>query len=115
MFVNLGIRYGAVVMNVEDNHMGRDQEDVARLSPIQEPGVYRIRVAGRLGPGWADRVGGMEIRVREEGARGPVTELSGTVVDQAALQGLLDQLYARGYALLGVELLSEGGRIEDEA
>ena len=94
--------------------MSRYQEGEAHLSSIQEPGVYRIRVAGRLGPGWADRLGGMEIRVREQGSHGPVTELCGTVADQAALQGLLDQLYARGCVLLGVDLLGAGQQGRDD-
>jgi hypothetical protein len=72
---------------------------------IFDPGSYRIRVAGRLGPDWADRFGGLEILVDEAGARGPVTEILARVADQAALQGLLDQLYARGHVLLSVECL----------
>ena len=72
---------------------------------IFDPGSYRIRVAGRLGPEWADRFGGLEILVDEAGARGPVTEILARVADQAVLQGLLDQLYARGHVLLSVECL----------
>jgi hypothetical protein len=75
---------------------------------IFDPGSYRIRVVGRLGPEWADWFGGLEILVDEAGARGPTTELVGRVADQAVLQGLLDQLYARGHVLLSVEFL-EGG------
>ena len=72
---------------------------------VFDPGSYRIRVSGRLGPEWADRFGGLEILVDEAGARGPVTEILARVADQAALQGLLDQLYARGHVLLSVECL----------
>jgi hypothetical protein len=94
--------------------MSHEREGDVHLPSIHEPGVYRIQVAGRLGHEWADRVGGLKIHVREEGARGPITELSGTVADQAALQGLLDLLYARGCVLLGVDLLSPGGCIEHD-
>jgi hypothetical protein len=72
---------------------------------VFDPGTYRIRVAGRLGSEWADRFGGLEILVSDGGARGPVTEILARVPDQAALQGLLDQLYARGHVLLSVECL----------
>jgi len=75
------------------------------LPSVSEPGMYRIRVAGRLGPGWADRVGDMLIAVHQDEARGTVTDLTGTVADQAALQGLLDHVYARGHVLLSVQRL----------
>jgi hypothetical protein len=70
--------------------------------------VYRIRVAGRPGHKWANRVEGMVIVVRDRGVHRTVTELTGTVADQAVLQGLLDQLYARGCVLLDVDLLISG-------
>jgi hypothetical protein len=85
---------------------GRTGDD--HLPAIHEPAVYRIRVAGRLDPKWADRVGGMEIVVRDGGVHRTVTELTGTVADQAALQGLLDLLYAHGCVLLGMDLLRSG-------
>ena len=80
---------------------------------VFDPGRYRIRVAGRLGPEWADRFGGLEILADEAGVRGPVTEILARVADQAALQGLLDQLYARGHVLLTVECLEgdSGGAV----
>ena len=85
--------------------MGENPAAGTPFPAIFDPGSYRIRVAGRLGPEWADRFGGLEILVDEAGARGPATELVGRVADQAALQGLLDQLYARGHVLLSVECL----------
>ncbi len=78
-------------------------------SLVCEPGNYRIRVIGRLGPRWADRVGDMQITVHEDQTGGTVTDLVGTVADQAALQGLLDHLYARGHALLSVQRLESAG------
>jgi hypothetical protein len=68
--------------------------------------VYRIRVAGLFGLKWADRLEGMQVVVRDWGGRRTVAELTGTVADQAALQGLLDLLYARGCVLLHVDMLS---------
>jgi hypothetical protein len=85
-----------------------DRTGDGHLPGLHEPAVYRIRVAGRLGPKWADRVVGMQIVVRNVGMHRTVTELTGTVADQAALQGLLDLLYARGCVLLGMDLLNTG-------
>jgi hypothetical protein len=85
-----------------------DRTGDGHLPGLHESAVYRIRVAGRLGHTWANRVEGMEIVVRDGGMHRTVTELTGTVADQAALQGLLDLLYARGCVLLGMDLLSSG-------
>jgi hypothetical protein len=72
---------------------------------MHDPGRYRICVAGRLGPEWLDRLRGSELVVRGGGWQTTVTELTGTLDDQAALQGLLDSLYARGCVLMSVELM----------
>jgi hypothetical protein len=50
----------------------------------------------------------MQVVVRDRGEHRTVTELTGSVADQAALQGLLDLLYARGCVLLHVDMLSSG-------
>jgi len=86
-----------------------DRTGDGHLPGLHEAAVYRIRVAGRLGPKWVNRVEGMQIVFRGAGVHRTVTELTGTVADQAALQGLLDLLYARGCVLLGMDLLSTGG------
>ena len=88
--------------------MTDDRAGDDRLPGLHEPVVYRIQVAGRLGHKWADRVEGMQIVFRGAGVHRTVTELTGTVADQAALQGLLDLLYARGCVLLGMDLLNTG-------
>jgi hypothetical protein len=78
------------------------------LPAIHEAAVYRIRVAGLFGHKWTDRLEGMQVVVRDRGEHRTVTELTGSVADQAALQGLLDLLYARGCVLLHVDMLSSG-------
>jgi len=71
---------------------------------IHEPGVYRIRVSGRVGPEWAERIAGLKITTLAGGSRGS-SELNVRLADQADLIGLLDQLYNAGCALFAVELL----------
>ena len=95
--------------------MGNERSGNGHPPAIHEPGLYRIRVAGRLGREWADRVDGMAIRVQERGPDRTVTDLTGTVADQAALQGLLGRLYGRGFVLLGVELLSASDGVDQFA
>jgi hypothetical protein len=52
---------------------------------LDQPTVYQIRIEGHLGPGWTDWFRGMTITPKEGGD----TLLTGPVVDQAALHGLL--------------------------
>ena len=90
--------------------MSDEREGAARLPKVHEPGLYRIRISGRVDPSLADRIGGMVIVGGHTESGECFTELTGEVADQAALQGRIDQLYARGHVLLEVELLADGGR-----
>ena len=71
------------------------------------PATYQIQIQGRLGAGWSEYLEGMVIQ--ESGAThgAPVTTLCGELPDQAALAGILNQLY-----LLRVTVLSVT-RVED--
>jgi len=60
--------------------------------------VYHIRVAGQLGRQWADWFEGLAITLDETGD----TLLTGPVVDQAALHGLLRKVRDLGMPLLSV-------------
>jgi hypothetical protein len=73
---------------------------------LYEPATYQIVVPGELDPGWSDWFA-MAITVECKGDGPPVTILTGTVVDQAALQGLLRQLYARGLPLISLVCLED--------
>ena len=63
-----------------------------------DPASYRIRVKEQLGPEWSEWFGGMSI-TRDDTNE---TTLSGQVVDQAALYGILNQIQALGLTLLSV-------------
>ena len=84
-----------------------------KLAPSQ-PATYQIRVPGQLDPSWSDWAGGMTIAVECEGDGPPVTVLTGTVADQAALQGLLRRLYSLGLPLLSVISVDEEAMDEQE-
>jgi hypothetical protein len=77
------------------------------------PGRYRIRVHGRLSASWADRLGDMAISVKQAASQQPVTTLTGEVIDQAALMGVLNSLYDMGFPLLKVERLEPPPSAED--
>ena len=76
--------------------------------PAGEPPTFRIRVQGRLGAEWSDRLGGMKVTAWE-GAGGTVfAELTGQLADEAALMGVLEHLCSLRKPLLGVERVGIG-------
>jgi hypothetical protein len=70
---------------------------------LDQPGTYQIKVQGRLDARWSDWFEGMTITIQQEGDGPPMTTLTGVVVDQAALQGMLRALYTLGLRVLAVK------------
>ena len=71
------------------------------LNPTTDPSqplVYQIRIEGHLGREWADWFDGLAITALDNGE----TLLTGPVVDQAALHGLLKKVRDVGMPLLSV-------------
>ena len=65
-------------------------------------GTYEIRVRGSIADNWSDWFEGMTIE-HGAGTEGiPITTLSGPVVDQAALIGILRKLHNLRLQLLSV-------------
>jgi hypothetical protein len=63
-----------------------------------QPLVYQIRIKGHLGQQWAEWFEGLTITLEEDGS----TLLTGKVVDQAALHGILKKVRDLGMPLLSV-------------
>ena len=83
-------------------------QSISRKSFIfDRPGKYRICVDGALSEDWIQRLGNMSITTRKRKDYKRVTTLVGTVVDQAALSGVLNTLYELHLTLLSVEFLGE--------
>ena len=75
---------------------------------FNRPGNYRIRVLGALDKSWSERLGGLRITAcGQKEQKGPVTELSGKVRDQAELARLLNSLYELHLTLASVEMLND--------
>lgn len=67
--------------------------------------MYEIRVQGVLSESWSERLSGMRIVVSTE-EDNPVTLLSGHLVDQAALMGVMNTLYDLRLPILSVACIS---------
>jgi hypothetical protein len=64
--------------------------------------IYQIRIKGQLGPQWAEWFDGLTITLGEDGD----TLLTGPVVDQAALYGLLKKVRDTGLTLIAVNQIT---------
>ncbi len=69
-----------------------------------QPMIYQIRIKGHLGSQWTDWFGGLTITLEDNGD----TLLTGPVVDQAALHGLLKKVRDLGIPLLSVNCVQPG-------
>jgi len=77
----------------------RDQ----KTNPSQ-PLIYQIRIKGHLSREWTDWFEGLSITLEENGD----TFLTGPVIDQAALYGLLKKVRDLGMPLVSVSLVEPG-------
>jgi hypothetical protein len=72
-------------------------ENNSDIDPAQPLG-YQIRLKGHLGRQWTDWFGGLAITLEDNGD----TLLTGAVIDQAALHGLLRKVRDIGMPLVSV-------------
>jgi hypothetical protein len=91
--------------NGDKGHKGMANRYTPASAPV-EPAIYQIRLKGRLGAQGNDWFEGMTISQAENGD----TLVTGPVVDQASLHGLLRKVRDLGIPLLAVNTvrLKEG-------
>jgi hypothetical protein len=72
---------------------------------IDKAATYSIRIVGYLDEKWSERLGGLKIVSTYKEGQKTISMLSGPLVDQAALFGVLNSLYDMRLPLLTVECL----------
>lgn len=74
---------------------------------LDELAVYQIQVQGMISQHWLGYFDELDISVEGEDGTA-ITTLTGQIVDQAALQGMLQKIYTLGLVLLKVERKMKG-------
>lgn len=78
------------------------------------PATYRIEIEGFLENSWSDRFGGLRITSRKRADSTVITILTGRVMDQSELSGILTGLNDMHLPILSVECLSRQKRSRNE-
>ena len=73
------------------------------LLPLDMRATYRICIIGELESSFANSYWGMTSSAVEEAGELEQTMLVGEVADQAALVGIINALYNKGYTIVSVE------------
>jgi hypothetical protein len=71
--------------------------------PMDKPHIYQIAIGARLDKKWSSWFYGMAMTSEKDGAGLPVTVITGTVADQAALHGILAKIRDLGLPLISVK------------
>jgi hypothetical protein len=89
-------------MNIRDRH-GTVPQELTPQADSGQPTAYQIRITGQLDSRWADWFEGLTITLD-----GGDTLITGPVVDQAALHGLLKRVRDLGMPLVSVSPIDSG-------
>jgi len=79
--------------------------------PANDTLVYQIRVQGNLDASWSEWLGELAITPQPDGN----TLLTGSIIDQAALHGILDKLYGLNLTILAVVQVKDNREMEDKS
>ncbi|UCF23977.1 MAG: hypothetical protein JSV72_00105 [Ralstonia sp.] len=91
---------------------------MTRIKHIREQDRVQIRVQGWIGERWANWCDGMTVTYEGAEDDSPITVLTGPVVDQAALRGLLTKIWDLNLTVISISRIEmdpeqEGGKTDD--
>jgi hypothetical protein len=89
------------------NELGSEMNSTVGRLTLDAPATYRICVQGRLSASSSDYFQGLRIEEATDGNAYPRSVLEGTLIDQAALTGVLSSLVDWGFPLLSVECVEQ--------
>ena len=75
------------------------------MPSMNHPATYRIRIKGQLNASWSERLAGMTVTTSGGKNTPNITILEGSLIDQAALTGVLNTLYDLQLPLVSVDCL----------
>ncbi len=81
----------------------RNDENEIKLPNNTRGGFFEIHVKGHLDKSWSDWLEGLEVKLLDNGEM----ILSGHILDQAALMGVLNKLYGLNLTLLSVNEVNQ--------
>lgn len=90
------------IIKVADNRYNIMSNKLDTTNEPNQPVIYQIRLKGHLSSLWRDWFDGLTITLEDNGD----TLLTGPVVDQAALHGLLKRVRDLGMPLLSINPVS---------
>ena len=88
----------------------KNAADVGIPSNVTHAGFFEIHVKGHLDSSWVDWLEGLEIKLLDNGEM----VLSGHIVDQAALMGILNRLYNLNLTLLSVNKVDQKNDVKNK-
>jgi hypothetical protein len=91
---------------VGHNMNGALGKKTSPASNVDQPLVYQIRIKGHLGQRWTEQFDGLMITLVDNGD----TLITGPVVDQPALYGLLRKVRDLGMPLVSVNCIGNGSQ-----
>lgn len=74
--------------------------DYPPLQPVQEAHVYQIKIQGKLDPRWSGWFNGLVVELESENPL--ITSLTGPIIDQASLRGILIHIWNLNLSLISV-------------
>jgi hypothetical protein len=87
-----------------DKEQRQTSHEFNLITEPDQPMLYQIRIKGHLSPQWTDWFEGLTITLDDNGD----TLLTGPVIDQAALYGLLKKVRDLGLPLISVNPVKAG-------